>query len=241
MPASNYRKPPVQHQFKKGQSGNPKGRPKKKPNPGAATGGGTNDRFATIALDEATRPITVREGDRLTLMPAIQAVIRSMFRIAAQGDVRTQRQLVDLIARAESDRAALAKTNLEEAINYKRDAEEVMRQRQLEGLPPPEIFPHPEDVIINVRTGEVTIDGPLTRDQAGAQKAFLGISIKEMRRFFDVAAALAKDPANKTLKKEMEELQKYMRFIEWDSERRARHEAHRLSLKALENDSEGET
>ena len=51
----------------------------------------------------------------------------------------------------------------------------------------------------------------------------------------------AKDPANNALKKEMEELKKYMRFIEWDNERRARHEAHRLSLKALENDSEGET
>jgi hypothetical protein len=46
-----------------------------------------------MALEEATRPITVRQGERVTRIPAMQAVIRSMFRLAAEGDPIAQRQL----------------------------------------------------------------------------------------------------------------------------------------------------
>jgi Family of unknown function (DUF5681) len=46
----NYRKPPVEHQFKKGQSGNLNGRPPKKKRPSVSSGGsgGIFDRIAEI-------------------------------------------------------------------------------------------------------------------------------------------------------------------------------------------------
>src|SRR6516225_7653501 len=168
--SSNYRKPPVEHQFKKGTSGNPKGRPRKKAVRShlGAFGGGVADRFAAMALEEATRPVTVREGDKVSEIPAMQALIRTMFRAAAQGDIKAGRQLLEVIARAEGGRAGAALEMLERAVQYKETYAPAFDSYEREGRDPPEIYPHPDDVIINATTGEVTIDGPVTKEQAGA-------------------------------------------------------------------------
>src|ERR1035438_285951 len=160
--SSKYRKPPVAHRFKKGASGNPKGRPRKKAaQPGfGALGGGIADRFGAMALEEATRPITVREGNTVSEIPAMHALIRTMFRAAAQGDTKAGRQLLEVITRAESGRTGSAMENLEYAIQYKEKYGPIFEQREREGLDPLDIFPHPDDIIINETTGEVTFDGP---------------------------------------------------------------------------------
>jgi len=154
--SSNYRKPPVAHQFKKGTSGNPNGRPRKKAvQPGfGALGGGITDRLGSMALDEAIRPVTVREGDKVSEIPAMQALIRTMFRAAAQGDTKAGRQLLEVIARAESGRTGSALEILVHAVKYKEKYGPIFEQREREGLDPPDIFPHPDDMIINETTGE---------------------------------------------------------------------------------------
>src|SRR5467141_2404589 len=205
--SNNYRKPPVAHQFKKGTSGNPNGRPRKKVQPGfGALGGGIADRLGAMALDEAIRPVTVREGDKVSEIPAMQALIRTMFRAAAQGDTKAGRQLLEVIARAESGRTGAAVEILEYAVQYKEKYGRIFEQREREGLDPLDIFPHPDDVIINETTGEVTIEGPLSKEQAGARKAVREQAIQSMRRYFEVEAAVAKDPTNRTLRREFKEL-----------------------------------
>lgn len=231
----NFRKPPVEYQFKKGESGNPKGRPKKaasQPTVGAL-GGGTADRLSTMALDEATRLVTVREGDKVSEIPALQALFRTMFRAAAQGDTKAARQLLDVVARAESGRTNLAVELLQHAVQYQERYLPAFEKHEREGLDPPEIYPHPDDLIINEKTGEVTIDGPMSKEQAGAYKAVREEAFRVLPRYFELERVLAQDPKNRELRKEFKELQKYYDFVKKSSERAKRHEALRQSRHAL--------
>src|ERR1700693_5274136 len=79
-----YGKPPMHTQFQKGKSGNPSGRPRR-----AAT-----ERAKALALEEAYRAVTVRDGDRVASLPAIQVVLRSQMAEAVKGNVAAQRAFV---------------------------------------------------------------------------------------------------------------------------------------------------
>src|SRR5215472_9791695 len=82
-----YRKPPRHTQFRKGQSGNPGGRPGRLP----------AERLEELALYEAYRTTVVMEDGHAMPMPAIQAVLRSQLQSAASGNVRAQRDILAMI------------------------------------------------------------------------------------------------------------------------------------------------
>ena len=236
--SKNYRKPPVEHQFKKNQSGNPKGRPKKKAvQPGlGALGGGIADRLGAMTMEEATRLVTVREGDQVSEIPALQALLRTMFRASAQGDTKAGRQLLDLISRTETARTSTAIEILEFAVQYKERYTPIFDTHERLGEDPPAIYPHPDDIIINTATGEVTIDGPDSKELAGAQKAVRQHAIETMGRYLEVGAALAKDPTNRELRREFNELKKNQDFLEEDNKRVLRRKAMFKSRRALTKD-----
>jgi Family of unknown function (DUF5681) len=82
-----YGKPPKVKQFKRGRSGNPKGRPK----------GSRN--LATDLAAELDEPITVREDGRSRRISKQRALIKSLMAKALQGDVRATAAMLALYAR----------------------------------------------------------------------------------------------------------------------------------------------
>jgi hypothetical protein len=82
-----YGKPPKASQFKKGKSGNAKGRPKGRRN------------LATDLAAELSEHITVREDGRPRRVSKQRALIKSLMAKALQGDVRATTAFLALYAR----------------------------------------------------------------------------------------------------------------------------------------------
>jgi hypothetical protein len=94
--AVGYGKPPMHTRFKKGMSGNPRGGSRKV----------QLRRARGLAIKEAYRLVTVREGDKVMRLPAIQAVMRSQVALAAKGNGPAQRALIAAIHALEQEMSA---------------------------------------------------------------------------------------------------------------------------------------
>lgn len=97
-----YGRPPVANRFKKGVSGNPKGRPRKKPKPVPETQSTTS--ITNLILEEANRTVQVRENGRVTELPVLQAAIRSLGVVAMKGNHRATGELLMMARAAQEER-----------------------------------------------------------------------------------------------------------------------------------------
>ena len=77
-----YKRPPKNTQFKKGQTGNPKGRPKNIRN------------FTTDLRDELSELITVRENGQERKITKLRALVKALVAAAIKGDMRAANAIV---------------------------------------------------------------------------------------------------------------------------------------------------
>lgn len=98
---TGYGKPPVEHRFKKGVSGNPRGRPKgsrRLPNIDAV-----DDSLSAFVRAEGRRMMSVREGDAVRQMPMKKVILRNTFTAAAKGDGRALKVALGMLEIADNE------------------------------------------------------------------------------------------------------------------------------------------
>jgi len=82
-----YRRPPASTQFKKGTSGNPRGRPK----------GSRN--FVTLLEQELAQKIVVNENGRRKTVTRMQAMVKRLVTGGLQGDQKALMALIEVLRR----------------------------------------------------------------------------------------------------------------------------------------------
>ena len=99
-----YGKPPRHTRFRKGRSGNPKGRPK------------TGQSFERLARQAFNEKIVIRENGERRTITKMQAALKQLANKAASGDARAVREALKLQTKfAEIDRAKHAASQVDKS------------------------------------------------------------------------------------------------------------------------------
>ena len=161
--AIGYGKPPTATRFRKGQSGNPSGRPRK---PKAPRPIRLSDAlFDKFLEQEAYRSATVRENGQVFQLPMVQIALRDLATGAAKGNRLKQKALLKLVAESEERHFAEKEQYYHHLAALKRRGEEQIAYHKRNKLPPPTLLPHPDDIVLIPAMLEAYVDGPKTEEE----------------------------------------------------------------------------
>ena len=169
---AGYKRPPQHTRFRKGQSGNPKGRPKRQD---AGVGGSSRARDLFLSVNE--RPTSVREGDEISQIQAIEAVFLAQLKTALSGNAYAQKHISERYFWADRERRAEIEESNAFWRAYVARHRHAIAEAERNGEPPPAPLPHPDDVIIDDETG-VRFIGPV--DEAGVARLQETIKVRDI-------------------------------------------------------------
>lgn len=160
-----YGNPPAQSRFKKGQSGNPKGRPRK------TAKESERPRFrdgylGDVFEQEAFRTLQLNENGKPVKMSAMQAIIRSLLVEGVKGNRLAKKAALEMLRREEQEAVNRSIDSYNYLARKKAEGEAKIAQCKKQGVSPPRLFPHPDDILLDQAKLEAHVLGPWSEDQA---------------------------------------------------------------------------
>jgi len=151
--------------------------------------------------------------------PVIQAIpaqgLRSMQR---NGNTRAQLIYLEYIMSFEADRSAAGAELLKTAVEYKEKWASIFAECDRRDIDRPDPLPHPDDVVIDYKTGEVRFNGPVLTEQKDARDLALQMR-EDFERGLEICVkAMEADPNNLDLRRIHGELTK---IVDWFEKRSA--------------------
>ena len=138
-----YGNPPKSSQFVKGQSGNPRGRPRRPRT--VATSALGDSQFDRMVLEEMDRLVAVREGETIEKTSVLRAATRAILLKAAKGDVKAYAAATTKLAAIDHRRRIEREELLGVVMEYKERTGWELARRKRQRASGPEIIPHPDD------------------------------------------------------------------------------------------------
>ena len=159
-----YGKPPKWTRFKKGQSGNPKGRPRKKQVEEKPLSADASDATLTQLME---REYQITENGRAIRIKGVEVIRRAQFKSATNGSPHAQRELLEDYRKLELKQAADAQRLAEDNEEMFEIYERLHQRKTMEwtdagalGREPENPWPHPDDILLNNNRKAGRIRGP---------------------------------------------------------------------------------
>lgn len=172
--SAGYGRPPEHSRFQKGQSGNPKGRPRSAPINEVSL-----DALPTVRaiLKGSRKTVKMREGETVSDVAIHEALVHALHASALKGNARSLALAFHLMQAAEKLKAQDVQRWRMLACAYREQAYNEIEHAAATGVPAPLMLPHPDDVVDDDELG-FRVVGPV--DEYEHEK------LEETLRFRDV-------------------------------------------------------
>lgn len=169
-PSAGYKRPPEHSRFKPGQSGNPRGRPKSDRGSSILS----KDSVGSAVLALARRKMVVRERGEDRTVSVLEAILLAQQKSALLGNAIAQKNSLDRLEKLEREESSAIEDQHEYAEAYIKRARERIAAAKATGEPVPELYPHPDDIVLEPGV-PVRFIGPLTSEQAEQYKNYVAL------------------------------------------------------------------